>query len=151
MLLKGLYYQPIKHFMDKFGRDRVQVYLYDDLVKSSVQLMQNIYQFIGVDQSFIPNVSRKSQVAEVPKNQAVNYLLRKQNPVRSSVASLLKTIFPLETRQKIRSVLIQLNSEDKKAAPLSSEERQKLVAYYQEDILKLQDIIDQDLSAWLKV
>lgn len=151
MLLKGRYYQPIKHFIDKFGRDRVQIYLYDDLCESPQQFMQSIYRFIGVDESFTPDISLKFQVAAVPKNQWVNYLLKKNNIVKSSVSSLLKTFFPTETRENIKSFLTQLNSQPKKAVAQSQEERQHLVNYYREDILKLQDLIDRDLSSWLKV
>lgn len=56
---------------------------------------------------------------------------------------------PLEMRQKLRSSIIELNSAGKELKPLSSEERQVLTEFYREDILKLQDLIDRDLSSWL--
>ena len=56
---------------------------------------------------------------------------------------------PLEMRQKLRSGLVKLNSGGKELKPLSSEERQLLTDFYREDILKLQDLIQRDLSSWL--
>ncbi|MGB3294341.1 MAG: sulfotransferase, partial [Phormidesmis sp.] len=53
--------------------------------------------------------------------------------------------------QKLRSRLIAANSQGKEALPLSSEDRELLERYYQEDILRLQDLIGRDLSGWFKV
>lgn len=151
VLRKGFYYEHLKHFYDKFDRQQIRVYLYDDLRKDAVKFMQEMYRFIGVDDSFSVDVSHRAQTAKVPKNQTVNKLLQKPNPLRNSVASVLKTFMPEETRQKIRSSLVNLNSNDKSKAALSPEERKALIDLYRNDILQLQDLIDRDLSAWLKV
>ncbi|MDE5087592.1 MAG: sulfotransferase, partial [Trichodesmium sp. St16_bin2-tuft] len=58
-------------------------------------------------------------------------------------------VMPREMRQKLRSSLINFNSGGKELKPLSSEERQLLIDFYREDILKLQDLIQKDLSSWL--
>lgn len=149
IILKGFYYKHLQHFYEEFDREQIQVYLYDDLSKDPVKFMQKMYRFVGVDDTFLPDVSKKAQVAQVPKNTAVNNLLRQQNPLRTIVSSGLRLILPLEVRQNIRSRLIQMNSQEKKAAPLSPEDRQQLIELYREDILKLQDLIQRDLSAWL--
>ncbi|NEO59647.1 MAG: sulfotransferase, partial [Moorea sp. SIO4G2] len=86
-----------------------------------------------------------------PKVKLVNDLLRKQNPFRTMVASGLKYILPVEVRQTVRSALIKMNSSDKRQAALSKEERQQLLEFYRDDILKLQDLIQRDLSVWLTV
>ncbi|MEQ8754558.1 MAG: sulfotransferase [Coleofasciculus sp. G1-WW12-02] len=149
IILKGFYYKHLQYFYEEFGREQIQVYLYDNLSKEPIKFMQKMYRFVGVDDTFLPDVSKKAQVAKVPKNTAVNNLLRQQNPLRTIVSSGLRLIFPLEVRQNLRSRLIQMNSQDKKAAPLSPEDRQQLIELYREDILKLQDLIQRDLSAWL--
>jgi len=148
-LLKGLYYQRLQHFYAQFNRERIKICLYEDLCEKPVEFMQDMYKFIGVDESFCPDMSKKAQVAQVPKNKLVNKVLRQKNPVRTLVATGLRTILPESARQKLRSTLINLNSSDKSQAPLSLAERKQLVEYYREDILKLQDLIDRDLSSWL--
>lgn len=149
-LLKGLYYQPLKHFVEKFGSDQIQVYLYEDFCRSPLMFMQTLYEFIGVDQTFQPDMSYKMQQGKLPKNKTVNNLLRTENPIRTAAANTLKFFFPLQVRQKIRNQILEANSIDKKQVPLSTEERKLLVNYYRDDILKLQDLINRDLSAWLK-
>ncbi|NES20105.1 MAG: sulfotransferase [Symploca sp. SIO3E6] len=146
---KGFYYTPIKHYYETFGREKIKVYLYEDLCNNPVALMQDMYQFIGVDDNFCPDTAKKYQVAQVPKVKLVNTILRKQNLPRTIVASVLRYLLPLTLRQSIRSRLIKLNSTNKTQAPLSPEDRQQLVALYREDILQLQDLIHRDLSSWL--
>ncbi|NEP85829.1 MAG: sulfotransferase [Okeania sp. SIO2C2] len=147
---KGLYYSPIKHYFDSFDREKLKIILHDDLTKDSLKVMQEIYRFIGVDDTFNPDTSKRSQSAAVPKNQTLNNLLQTKNPIRTAISSTLKILMPLETRQKLRSGIIKLNSAGKELKPLSSEERQLLTEFYREDILKLQDLIDRDLSSWLE-
>ena len=149
ILLKGFYYTQVKYYLDLFGSEQFKVFLYDRLCQNSLEFMQEMYRYIGVDDTFEVDTSKKVQTAKVPKNQTVNNLLQKNNPIRNLAANTLKTIMPLETRQKIRDRLINFNSTSKKEAPLEPETRQKLVELYREDILKLQDLIQQDLSTWI--
>ncbi|MBE9117045.1 sulfotransferase [Lusitaniella coriacea LEGE 07157] len=151
ILRKGFYAQQLKHFYEQFDREKIRVYLYEDLCKDSISFMQEMYRFIGVDDTLKPDTSRRAQTAQVPKNQSINRMLRKQNPLRTAVASTLKVFLPEEKRQAIRQSLINLNSADKSHGALSQEERALLVDLYREDILELQELIDRDLSDWLKV
>lgn len=151
IIKKGFYTTPLQHYFDKFGREKIKIYLYDDLCQSPLEMMQDLYRYVGVDETFVPNLSYKAQVAQVPKVDAVNTILKTRNPVRSSFTAILKQILPLQTRQKIRQKLIELNSQDKQKNPLSQQDRQQLLEIYREDILKLQDLLHRDLSTWLKV
>lgn len=114
-------------------------------------MMRKLYDFIGVDSAFEVDTSRRSQTAQVPKNQSINQLLRTRNPLRTAVGSALKVMLPEGQRQKLRSQLIAANSTDKSELPLSDEDRMLLEGYYREDILRLQDLLDRDLSSWFKV
>ncbi len=148
-LLKGRYFAGVKHFLETFGPQQVRLFLYDELKDDAAGLMANLYRFIEVDPKFAVDVNQRQQTAAVPKNQSINQLLRTNNPVRSAVGTLLRTVMPEEKRQRLRSRLISANSAGKEALPLSEQDRQLLKAYYREDVLRLQDLIDRDLSAWL--
>lgn len=149
-LRKGLYAEPVAHFYATFGRDRIRIFLYDRLVGDPVGFMGDLYDFIGVDRDFVPDTRVRAQTAEVPKSQAINKLLRTQNPVRSVAAAALRTVLPESTRQTLRSRLLRLNAADKSAVKLAPETRQRLIDFYAEDVRRLQDLIQQDLSGWLK-
>lgn len=149
ILLKGLYSKALNYFYQKFDRNKIAVYLYDDLARDSLKFMQEMYKFLEVNPDYQVDVSRKLQTAAVPKNQAINNLLRRKNSLRTMAATTLKLFLPSETRQKIRNSLITLNSTDKKSRPLTAEEKAALKEYYQSDIEQLQDLLNKDLSHWL--
>ncbi len=150
-LLKGRYYEGIKHFLEVFGPEQVKVFLYDDLQQDSDALMREVYTFLGVDSSFKASTHRRQQRAEVPKNQTINQLLRTRNPLRSAARAALKGVLPEAQRQKLRSRLIAANAQGKESLPLLEEDRRLLANYYRDDILRLQDLLERDLSSWLKV
>ncbi len=147
-LLKGRYYEGIKHFLEAFDPEQVKIFLYDELRQDSAGLMRQIYEFIGVDPSFEVDTGRRQQTAQVPKNQSIHHLLQTNNPVRSLAGSLLRKMMPEEQRQKLRSRLIAANSTGKEGLPLSLEDRQLLEDYYRDDVRCLQDLLSRDLSSW---
>lgn len=146
---KGFYYEPLKFFMHTFGSANIKVFLYDDLCDNPIRMMQDMYRFLGVKDTFEPDISKRSQVAQIPKSQSINKLLKTQNPVRKSIASTLKLFLPDEVRQHLRSTLINFNSQGKEAVALPVEDRTLLAQLYREDVQKLQDLIQRDLSIWL--
>jgi hypothetical protein len=148
-ILKGFYYEKVKYFQDTFGADRFSVLLYDDLKQSNRTFMKEIYEMIGVSEDFNPDTSKRFQTAEVPKNKSINSLLRTKNPVRSAAASCLKVVMPAEARQKLRNTLIGFNAVTDSLPSLSYEDRAALIEIYKEDILRLQDLLNRDLTAWL--
>jgi hypothetical protein len=54
---------------------------------------------------------------------------------------------PLEARQNLRSNLVAQNTAQVKLDPAS---RDRLIALYREDILRLQEHLNRDLSTWLQ-
>ena len=151
ILRKGFYFESIKYYLEQFGQAQVKIFFYEDLCENPQVFMQEVYQYIGVNDDFLPNTTRKAQVAKIPKNKNINNLLQRKNPLRNTAAKILKTVMPIEARQKLRDRLISLNSQTKQQAPLSAEERQQLIELYREDILQLQDLVGRDLSKWLVV
>jgi len=142
----GFYYNQVKAYLENFSE--VKVYLYDDLKKDPLSLVQDIYRFLEVDDSFIPkSIGERFNVSGVPKNKFLHEFLTKPNPVKSAIKPLVKLILPKETRQRLLNKLLQKNLKKPEMKP---ETREYLKGLYREDILKLQDLIKKDLSHWLK-
>ena len=151
ILRKGFYYAPLKYYFEQFGQEQVKVFFYDDLCQNSQEFMARMYQYLGVDPEFKPNTAKKAQVAKIPRNKTINNLLNKKNILRNTATNILKTVMPVEARQKLRARLIDLNSQHKRQVPLSLEEQEQLISLYREDVLQLQDLVRRDLSSWLVV
>lgn len=139
----GFYYTQLKRYFDTFGQDQIRVYLYEDLNTKPGSVLQDIFRFLGVDHTFAPDTSLRHNVSGIPKNKVLHTFLGNQYPIKS----LFKPLIPERLRQRLVVSLQNLNLE--KSPSLSPELRKQLVNVYREDILKLQDLIQRDLSEWL--
>jgi hypothetical protein len=139
---RGFYYEQLKRYFDRFDNQQIKVYLYDDLVASTQTVAQDIYRFLDVDDSFVPDLTR-SNVSGIPKRRWLQNLFMKDNPLKSAIKPLL----PEQMRKRISRDVNRKNTGDKPTFP--PEIRHQLIETYREDILKLQDLLDRDLSSWL--
>lgn len=141
----GFYYYQVKAYLNNF--DQVKVYLYDDLEKDSLGLVRDIYEFLGVDSSFAPDVNIKYNVSGIPKNKFIHKFFIEPNILKSVVKPIIKTLVPQEERRKIIEKIKMKNLQKPQMKP---ETREYLKNLYRENILKIQDLIKKDLSKWLK-
>lgn len=145
------YTESVKRYYDLFGAEQVGVFLHDDLKLDAPKLLYQICQFLGVDDSFRPDTSTRYNVSGVPKNGMLHSiqtaLLSPDNPVKAVVKPLL----PKRLRhQALHSVVGKIREVNFEKRRLSPEMRVRLIARYRSDILRTQDLIDRDLSAWLR-
>ncbi len=143
----GFYSGQLKRYYDRFPAEQIKIYLFDDLVKNPDALMQDLFTFIGVDPTFKPDTEKHHNVSGAPKNATLYRLLKEKNPLRSAAATMLKLFLPAEARQNLRSRLIKQNLS---RPTLQPEHRQQLIDIYRDDILKTQDLLQRDLSNWLR-
>ncbi|MBA2713563.1 MAG: sulfotransferase [Rubrobacteraceae bacterium] len=151
---RGFYYPQLKHYFDRFDRDQIRVYLYEDLKSDPSGMARDIFRFLDVDDAFAPDVSVKHNVSGIPTSatlQALYLLVGKPNPVKTA----LRPLFPTRVRRGMRSMRLRavrsIQSRNLAKAPrMSPEVRAELSEAYREDILMLQDLLQRDLSGWLK-
>ena len=140
---RGFYYKQLERYYKLFEPEQIKIYLYEDLAADSTAVVQDIARFLGVDANFTPELTREN-VSGVPKSRWLQHLFTQDNPLKST----LKPLFPQQLRRGITENVKKQNLGAKPS--LSSETRQELIAVYREDILKLQELIERDLSTWLK-
>lgn len=140
---KGFYYGQLKRYFDAVGQDRVKVFLSEDLRSQPQKVSSELFDFLDVDSQFIPDFSKKENVSSIPKNKFLHNLSTQSNPVKSVFKSLIPENIAVGMREKVKT----LNRSQTKP---SDEMRKRLVSDYREDILKLQDLIQRDLSNWLE-
>ena len=140
----GFYYSQLKRYFDLFHPDQIAVYTYDEFSAKPVVVLQDIFRFLGVDHTFIPDTSFQYNVSGMPNSRALRNFIVKS----SKVKNILNLFFPSPLRQRMVRKAMQLNT--RKIKPTFSEEtRLYLTQLYQDEILKLQSLIQKDLSKWL--
>ena len=141
---EGFYYRNLKRYFELFERDKIRLYLYEELRADPLGLMRDAFRFLGVDEAFVPDISLRHNVSGIPKSALLVSLITRRNPLKT----LLKPLLPEGLRRRI-SVGVQ-NRNLTPAPPLSPEDRARLIELYREDILRLQDLLGRDLSSWLE-
>src|SRR5437764_4019648 len=71
----GLYYKQVKRYLDVFGTQRVKVVLYDEFCLNTVQVVRDVFAFLGVKEDVIIDTSVRYNVAGVPKSRRLYTLL----------------------------------------------------------------------------
>lgn len=140
----GFYGAQLSRYLDLFDRDKIRVYLYDDFMARPLEVMQDIYRFIGVDAAFIPDMSDKYNVSTMPRNRQLQDMMMGKSYVRSALRSLV----PESARSRLRDFILQHNT---KRLKLSPDTRRQLTNDYGDDIGLLGRLLGSDLSHWLKV
>jgi hypothetical protein len=138
---EGFYYRRLKRYMDLFPRDRIKIYIFEEFKKESAKTLVDLYSFLGVDTNFAPDTAVKHNPAAIPKVRLLNRLF--YNP---TLINITKSVVPEGLQEKLKQVQ-QLNL--RTAPKLPADLRSKLLKFYREDILKLEMLLDRDLSIWL--
>jgi hypothetical protein len=149
---RGFYYRQVKSFYEVFGPEKVGVWLYEDLREDPQEVASGVFRFLGVDASFVPDTSTRHNPARVPKNAISRAAIKFMNgafPVVKKVVPSssvrVRDQWDFKMRQLVNS---RLFSEE--PTPLDPKIRASLIEDYRKDVLKLQDLIGQDLSSWLE-
>lgn len=141
----GLYTEQLQRYLKVFDPAQIKIYLYDDLVKDPTLLYRNLFEFIGVDSTIkLDTSARHNTTSAIRKNKLLHDFLTNPNGLKSA----LKKVMPAHIRKPLSAKVYRKNAAA--VQPLSSELRQKLTASFKPEILRLQDLIDRDLSDWIQ-
>ena len=138
----GYYSTQVERYLDRFGRDRVRIYLYDDLRREPRGILQDLFGFIGVNPAFPVDVSTEYNASGAPRNQTLNQLLNQDNPIKR----LLKPLLPPRFRSRWRA---KLNRRNLGRPVLAPETRDQLRMLFHDDVVRLGRLLERDLSHWL--
>jgi hypothetical protein len=138
------YAPKVARFLDRFGRDQILVLLFDDLQVDPLGVARQVYEFLGVDTSFLPDL----EVVNGRKGTRLGWLhsLAMNPPER--LLRLFNRLTPAALHGRLIPFLTRLNTRPAEAAGLDPELRRALDAEVAPDLAELPALIDRDLSAW---
>lgn len=143
----GLYYEQLTRYYNLYERSQIKVFLYEELLHHQQALLKETFYFLGVNPNFAPDISVKFNVSGEQKS-LVLYKLSKAifnqpNPIRW----LSRHIFPESWRCKVTNWVREKNLRENQIPP---EKKRELMAFYRPDIVRLEELIEMDLSQWLE-
>jgi hypothetical protein len=143
----GLYYAQLRRYFDLFERGQIKVYLYEDFKADPRVVLRDIFRFLDVDDTFVPEATIKYNSSGLPKNRLMHaslQLLRRARP-------LVQWLVSEENYRYLLRVGANLHNRNLCKPRLSPEVRPRVTQeYFRDDIVELERLLQRDLSAWLK-
>jgi hypothetical protein len=142
----GLYGQQVQHLYTVFPREQVLVMRYRDLVDDPPGTLDRICGFLGVSQGIIDHVPRENVTAHPEQTRRHQYLSRVLR-----AASAITTRLPGHPGHELLDGLEgSLQEGAAPRQPLTWQERQALLPYFDADIRLLEEVTGEDYSHWLR-
>lgn len=141
---RGLYFENLQRYFQCFPRERIRIWLYDDLQADARALMRDIFHHIGVDDTFTPDTSIHHNAAAWPRLCLAPLVAHRAEQLAFRI--ILR--FPKAMRTQMERGYYRLTRTQ--PPPFDAELRRELTARYREDILLTQELIDRDLTHWLE-
>lgn len=136
-------YRQLSEYSSIFPREQIRIYLFDDLIEDSAGLFRDLFQFIGVTPDFIPDMYLRLNRSGMIRNPILRRLWHLSSPVRARTRPFL----PERLRRRVYQIVVR----DIAKPTYDPALRRQLVELYQADIVRLQELIRRDLSAWLEI
>jgi hypothetical protein len=140
---KGFYHQQLSRYISRFPSDRIRPFLFDDLSSDRMRFARDVFEFLGVDPEFRPDLVSEHNVSGVPRSRLALSML---SP--GSIAQRASSFAPPRLRRNVARFLRRRAIS--RPPPMPPEVRCALNEIYRSDILRLQDLLDRDLSSWLE-
>ncbi len=142
----GMYAEQLERFYNVFPKEQVKIILYEDFTKEPQRVLEEVYGFLGVDSHFLADMSIRPNLSGRPKSRFWQRVMAKTFSRPNPVRALSRVIFPESVRMWVTTRLRKMNLQREK---LDETTRHELQEIFRADVLKLQEMLDCDLSAWL--
>jgi hypothetical protein len=141
----GFYHRQLRRYLDRFDRDQLAVYLFDDFRADNLAVTQALYRRIGVDPTFVPTRGLQHEKTGEPISAWLqSFLLTPDHPIRRAARAVL----PEATRDWL---FRWLRNQNVAKPPMAPDTRRRLADLYAEEVDRLEGLLDRDLSHWLAV
>ena len=153
-----LYHQHLERFLQYYPREQIHIIIYKDLSEDPVNVVRGLYDYLGVDDSFLPSLIQEKRYAtsmSMAKFMFVNRFLWKARGVvmKSKFSKLLVPFLKKSGVNWLANYIFKLNRRKKDRGKLekkypSPEQQEDIKNYCRQDIEQLEQLLQRDLSFW---
>lgn len=134
----GMYAAMLYAYEQRFPQEQIKVIFAEDLTQNPDETLADLFQFLGVDNSFI-----------VPNKEVVNFHYSR------SVNKFANKIFGVKGTQKMADAMpdfiknkLKASMREKQPQKLGMEDRQLVWELFKDDVTALEKKLNKDLSHW---
>lgn len=142
----GLYANHLRNYFSSFGKDQCLTLLFDELRNNPGVICKKCFNFLELDEPALSLTFDAKNKGSIPKENFLAKLLFKLSRNRIFV-KLTRTFVPLDLKETITRWMNSNSEDGYPEMPLHL--RKTLSQFYEEDIRKLENILERDLSHWL--
>jgi hypothetical protein len=134
------YHGQLQRYFDAFSREQIHVYLFDDFQKNSLEVTQDVYRFLNVDPTIVPDMDTPHNVGGMPSSMLMEGMFT------SKAVAAVKPWIPRDVANWVR----RLRTRNMRPAPrMPAELRQQLTSEFRSDIAATSKLIGRSLDHWL--
>ena len=100
---RNYYYSQFKRYFELFAPEQIKIYLYEDFKVRNQAIVTELCNFLEVDPGFIPDFSAQHNVSAMPQNLALNRLMSKPNPWKSTFNFFVPPAIRKQLKDKLRT------------------------------------------------
>ena len=142
---RGLYLDQIINYETVFGKDNVEVLLFDDLIQNRSVFFKKLTGFIGLDY-FDYNFDVKSNPASVSKNKKLSEFIYRPNRFKKAVGKLVPS---KSIKNKIMFFIERNNLKETTKEDLTLDEKKRVYeTYFKKEVKALEGKLMVDLTKW---
>jgi len=140
------YYTWLQRYLQYFPRQCFHIVIFEEYVTKPEHVIENVFHFLGVDPSFRPATLRtRTNQAFSPRNERFYQLWRRFS--LSTTRLWLEKYIPESWRPRLRNV-IHRSLGTGNIPPMSQEAKVQLKAFFEPQIVALEEILERDLNLW---
>ncbi|HUB38065.1 MAG TPA: sulfotransferase [Streptosporangiaceae bacterium] len=142
----GLYGQQLQHLYSVFPQERVLVFRYRDLVDDPAGSLNRICAFLGIAQGVVTEVPRENVTADpehTRRHQTLSTMVR-------AGSAMIARLPGHAGKGMIDRLESRLQDGAAPRRPLTWQQRQALIPYFEADIQLLSDLTGDDFSHWVQ-
>lgn len=136
----GRYHEALSRYYQVFPRDRIHVFLFDDLQRDVLGVAQGVYRFLGVDPGFMPDLSTPHNVGGVPGSMLLERLFTSR-----AIRGLVEPWIP---KRMVNWVKRTRTRNLRRAPALPPALRSDLISHFRDDIARTSELIGRSLEHW---
>lgn len=136
----GLYAEHLMRWFDRFDRNQIKVFLFEDVLQAPEETVTSVCRHIGATPHFSADIGSRSV-----NDGSARFL---PLPIRTALQPLKDAVKPLRGSRFFESFR-GLMAREVAYPPLQPGTRARLAEFYARDVEKLSQLIDRDLGHWL--
>jgi len=147
---QAFHYKHLMKYYNAFPAENIHVMTLDDIKSRPATVVRSLFRFLNIDEAFAPTVINK-EINKSKKTKSVHF--------RNACALILKlsrrisyrSYCALNDSDRLHALYEKINWKRQLYPAMSDRTRRYLSRHFHDDVCRLEDLIQRDLSMWKTV